>query len=134
MKRKPKKKSPTWYRKKCVAIAKEEAKKRDKYACQHCPRTKAQGYQMHGNHIKPEGVYPGLSADEDNIITLCARCHVGGAWKNDSEPSWHEDPLYFADWFEKKYPGKKQMLNELAQSVLHQVINWEKLYKEIKSL
>ena len=127
-----KKRSQEWFRKKCVVLAKIEAKKLVNYRCEHCGRTRDKGWQMHGSHIKPEGTYKSMSADVDNILCLCARCHTGGMWKNSKEPSWHTDPLYMAEWFNKKYPGRYLMLTKRAQNI--QVVNWEKKYAEMKSI
>lgn len=127
--RKDKKRSPTYYRKKCVTWAKTEAKKRDGYICQHCGRSKDQGWQIHGSHILPEGTYVSMSADVDNIIALCATCHTGG-WRGNKNTSWHNDPIYFAEWFNKKYPGKYSELRKRSQDII--VVNWENKWEEIK--
>lgn len=131
-KKKLKKKTPTWYRKKCVVWAKLEARKRDNDTCQYCGKSKAQGWQIHGSHILPEGTYISMSADPNNIIALCATHHTGGMWKNAKEPSWHTDPMEMSEWFNKKWPGRYQELRKQAQTL--QVINWEKRYNEIKLL
>ena len=99
-----KKRSPIYWRKKCLTLAKDEAKKRAGYKCEHCGRTKEQGWQMHGSHIYSEGVYKSMSADADNILCLCATCHTGGFFGGSLKPSWHEDPIYFSNWFNEKYP------------------------------
>ena len=133
--KKQKKHSQTYYRKKCVTWAKDDAKKRDNYTCQYCGKTKIQGWQIHGSHIKPEGSYPSLSADPENIIALCATHHLAGMSRmigNSKEPSWHGDPLYMADWFNKKYPGLKEKLNKKAIESLKHIINWEQRWNIIK--
>ena len=130
MKKKTKKKTPTWYRKKCVAWAKNEAKKLVNHTCEHCGRRKADGWQIHGSHIYPEGTYVSMSADVDNILALCARCHTGGMWKNAKEPAWHTDPIYFGEWFKAKYPERYTKLKIRSQLVW--VVNWEARYNEIK--
>src|SRR3990167_4049610 len=71
-------KSSNWWRKKCVEIAKKKAKELVNYTCEHCGRTKKDGWQIHGSHIYSEGVYKSMSADVDNILALCATCHTGG--------------------------------------------------------
>ena len=131
-KKKIKKHSTTYWRKKCVTWAKLEARKRDKDACQYCGRTKAQGYMIHGSHILPEGTYVSMSADVDNIIALCAQHHLSGSnpRMGKSEPSWHSHPLLFAEWFNKKYPGKKEELQKRAQEI--KVVDWQKRWEEIK--
>ena len=127
-----KKKSPTYWRKKCVVLAKLEARKRDGDKCQYCGRSKAQGYVIHGSHILPEGTYVSMSADSDNIIALCAAHHLSGAnpRMGKSEPSWHSHPILFAEWFNKKYPGRYKELYKRAE--VPQVVNWEARYREMK--
>lgn len=129
LKRRIKPKSSTYWRKKCVQWAKEKAKERDGFICLHCGRKKEDGWQMHGSHILPEGVYVSMSADPENIICLCATCHNGGPWANNRNRSWHGDPLYFSDWFRNKWPGRYEKLLEKAQPL--KVINWEEKWKEI---
>ncbi len=121
-------------RKRCVGVAKEKAKALVGYKCEHCGRSKKQGWQMHGSHIHPEGVYKSMSADVDNIICLCAACHTGGFWKNATKPSWHEDPIYFADWFRNKYPERYLLLEERKKKTIQlSEQHWEQKYKELKN-
>lgn len=130
LKKKAKKYTSSYFRKECVKLAKIIAKKRDSWKCLYCGRTKAEGWQIHGSHILPEGTYVYMSADPENIIALCSRCHVGGVWKNSKEPSWHEDPIYFAKWFEEKWPGKYEALR--AKNSTIKSVNWEEKLKELK--
>lgn len=131
-------KSPTWYRKKCVGHAKTEAKIRDNYICQHCGKSKAQGWVIHGSHILPEGAYTLMSAEPYNIIALCSICHMGGysSWGIGiaKVKSWHGDPLYFSEWFNKKWPGRYDKLREMDKEKRTHVVNWEKTYREFKLL
>ena|SRR3990167_969841 len=130
MRRTPKEKSTTWWRKKCVTRAKLKARERDKDTCQYCGKSKTQGYAIHGSHILPEGAYVSMSADIDNIIALCAVHHLSGAnpRMGSKEPSWHGDPIFFAEWFNKKWPGRYDELRKRAQVM--KVVNWEKRYNE----
>lgn len=116
------KKSQSWYRKKCVKIAKDEAKKRDKHICQRCGK-KVEGMNAHGSHIYNEGTYHSMSADTDNILTMCYYCHIN--W-------WHKSPLDASRWFKGKYPELYKKLRLRSQKV--QVINWELRYREMKTL
>lgn len=111
-----KKKSQTWYRKKCVTKAKDEAKKKADYKCEKCGRSRVQGYQMHGSHIYPEGIYKSMSADADNILCLCALCHM----------DWHENPIRASEWFNGKYPKLAMTLRARSQIIV--TINWEVRY------
>lgn len=135
--KKIKKKSSTFYRKKCVTWAKLEARKRDGDICQHCGKSKASGWVIHGSHILPEGAYPLMSSEPYNIIALCAICHMGGysSWGIGiaKVPSWHGDPMYFSGWFEKKWPGRYKELREMAEEKRTHVVNWEARWNEIKN-
>lgn len=117
----PKKHSPTWYRKRCVAWAKKTAKERDKYICQKCGK-KVEGMNAHGSHIYNEGTYRSMSADPDNILTMCYYCHIN--W-------WHKSPLDAAAWFKEKYPELFKELRKRAQTIV--IVNWQKRWEEIKN-
>ncbi len=120
-------------RKRCVTLAKKIARLKAKEICEHCGKRKQDGWQMHGSHIYPEGVYKSMSADVDNIICLCAICHVGGFWKNSKNPSWHEDPVYFVDWFKKKYPKRAKRLKQQTRTiVVCDMQYWEDKLEELK--
>ena len=127
-----KKRSQSYFRKKCVELAKTEAKERDGYVCQYCGRAKANGFVIHASHILPEGTYTSMSADVDNIIALCASHHLSGAnpRMGSSEPSWHSHPMLFSAWFHKRWPGRFVKLQKRAQDI--KVINWELKYKSWK--
>lgn len=44
-------------------------------ACENCPKTKAQGWQMHGAHILGVGAHIRVGADLRNGFCLCSSCH-----------------------------------------------------------
>ena len=138
MKKKPKKKLTIQQltekaRKKAVTLAKKIAVLLDKEICQHCGRSKLDGWQMHGSHIYPEGVYKSMSADVDNILCLCATCHTGGFWKNSQKPSWHEDPCYFVFWFDRKYPERSENLRLRSQVPKScDLMFWQDKYQDLK--
>mgnify|MGYP001578073497 CR=1 FL=1 len=119
---KVKKKTPTWYRKKCVNHAKKEAKKRDNYTCQKSG-VKVEGKNAHGSHILPEGAYPLMSAEPYNIITLSYKEHIN--W-------WHKNPLEASAWFENKWPGRYKELRAMAEEKRKHIVNWESVWKGIK--
>ena len=119
-KKKLRKKSPTFYRKRCVKWAKDEAKERDGWRCQKCGK-KVEGMNAHGSHIYNEGTYRSMSADTDNILTFCYHCHI--YW-------WHRSPLDASAWFNAKYPELRITL--LLRSQVLKGVNWEKRYEEIK--
>ena len=120
MKRKRKKRSRTYWRKKCVSEAKLEAKERDKLICQKCGK-KVEGMNAHGSHIYPEGTYTSMSADSDNILTLCYYCHFY---------FWHKNPIEASAWFKEKYPELYEILRKRSQEI--RIINWELKYKSWK--
>jgi len=110
-------KTNTWYRKKLVMKAKEKARERDKNKCVWCGndgRTK----QLHGSHVFPEGRYPSLSADVENIKMLCAYCHLR---------RWHESPVEAMEWFKKKYPERYKRLKEKSLKIIK--VDWKTLYE-----
>lgn len=115
LKTKPKKKTSSWYRKKCVERAKAAAKERDCYQCQKCGKRPD---KVDGSHVYPEGTYHSLSANVDNIKALCSYCHL--YW-------WHKNPLEARDWFAKKFPDRYRKLKKLAQTPIK--IDWKKEYE-----
>src|SRR3990167_2866179 len=104
-------------RKHCVELAKKIAKLLVGEVCEHCGRRKKDGWQIQGSHIYPEGIYRAMSTDTDNILSLCSVCHIGGLGmlRNVKSPSWHNDPAYFVDWANKKYPKRMKELKLRAR-------------------
>jgi 5-methylcytosine-specific restriction endonuclease McrA len=49
--------------------------KRDGAICRNCSRTRFDGVQLHGDHIKPRSLYPELALDPDNVQILCEICN-----------------------------------------------------------
>lgn len=122
-------------RKRCVELAKKIARVSVGEICEHCGKRKIDGWQMHGSHIHPEGVYKSMSADVDNILCLCASCHTGGFWKGSKKPSWHEDPIYFSDWFKKKYPERyRELEKRKRQSIQCDLYYWTTKLTELKKI
>jgi heterodisulfide reductase subunit B len=118
----------TKLRKKCVTLAKKIVREIAGYKCVKCGRGEPIN-QTQGSHIYPEGRYVSMSADLDNILCLCAGCHM---WSNDS---WHESPLQAAAWFNTKYPGMYEILNKRAQkTVKADLLFWEKKYDELNKI
>jgi len=115
-----------WYKKKCIDMAKILAKQRDGWTCQRCGRKKGE-VQIHGSHIFPTR-YGILASDPENIIALCAGCH------DLRMDSWHGSPLESAEWFESKYPGRKQELQDKMSTVPEKltIIYWQERYTLLK--
>lgn len=116
-------KSVTWYRKKCVEEAKKKAKERDNYVCQRCFK-KVEGSNAHGSHILNEGSYPLISAEPDNIITLCYRDHIN--W-------WHKCPHDASEWFNEKWPGRIKELRAMNEEKKTHLVNWQREYEKIST-
>lgn len=115
-------------RKRCVTLAKLIVRKRAGFRCVKCGQGEPQK-QTQGSHIYPEGRYTSMSADIDNILCLCAGCHM---WSNDS---WHENPLESAEWFHKKYPDLYLTLKERSRkSVVMTLTDWENKYAELSGI
>lgn len=111
----------SWYRKKCVGVAKILAKERDGYICQRCGKSKEAGYRIEGSHVFPEGRYHGLSADPENIKALCSDCHIW--W-------WHAHPTEAGVWFKEKYPERYAYLLELSRTTIKK--DWKKEYEAMR--
>ena len=62
-------KSKKWRRKR------ERVLKRDNYVCQKCKRYGKNVEATTVHHIKHLKNYPELALDENNLISLCERCH-----------------------------------------------------------
>ncbi|MBP9780139.1 hypothetical protein KBD33_05985 [Candidatus Gracilibacteria bacterium] len=95
-----KKVSPRKLYKENVEMAKKIAKIRDNYTCQWCGSTE----NIHGSHIINEARDHRLATYEFNIKALCFHCHMN---------LWHKEPNMASEWFNKKFPGRYQLLNEL---------------------
>ena len=121
-------------RKKAVAIAKEISKKRDNYKCQYCGIGKPQR-QVHSHHIFHEGMFKSMSADPDNLITLCATHHQGGVWmRSASGFNFHNSPRESTEWFMEHYPERYAELKQ--RSLQYQkldIIYWNKKLEELKN-
>lgn len=95
-----KKVSPKKLYKENVEMAKKIAKIRDNYTCQWCGSTE----NIHWSHIINEARDHRLATYEFNIKALCFHCHMN---------LWHKEPNMASEWFNKKFPGRYQLLNEL---------------------
>jgi len=116
-------------RKRCVKKAKLISKTLDGYRCKYCGRTKPQ-VAIHSHHIYNEGCHRSMSADIDNLITVCFT-HHSSSW-NSKEPSFHKNPMEMADWFKDTYPELSKELKERSwKSVKCDIIFWQKKEKEL---
>ena len=86
--------------KKCLKLAKDIAKIRDKYTCQRCwAKT-----NIHWSHIINEARDHRLAINPDNIKALCYNCHLGRR---------HKDPIMASEWFNEKFPWRYDKLRKL---------------------
>ena len=115
-------------RKQCVKIAKEIAKIRDNYICLYCGVGKPQR-QVHSHHFFHEGMHRAMSADPDNLLTLCATHHQGGPWmKSHSGFNFHNSPRESTEWFIEHHPEWHAKLLERSK----QLVSLDKRYWEIR--
>lgn len=117
-----KKKTNSWFRKKCVELAKKAALERDDYTCQKCGKKRGE-WQIHASHVFPEGRYHNLSATIINIKALCAYCHM--FW-------WHKHPTEAGEWYQKKFKVRYLQLLELARDTKPK--DWEEEYNKLKNI
>lgn len=117
-----KKKTQAWYKKKAIELAKKLAKERDKYTCQYCGKS-GDTRQIHGSHVYSVGSKSFLATDLDNIKALCAYHHQW--W-------WHSSPLEGAEWFTKKFPKRREYLEDKIRNYVKP--DWEAEYNRLKEL
>ena len=120
-------------RKRCVTIAKVISKKRDKFCCQYCGVGKPQRC-IHSHHIFHEGLFRSMSADPDNLISVCASHHQGGVWMRSNDGfNFHNSPRESTEWLMEKMPEKYAELKERSlKFVKLDIFHWEKKLKELK--
>ncbi len=68
-------------------------------ACERCGKTSS----LQDAHIIGRAKSLAIRWDEENHLCLCVRCHL--YW-------WHKQPLEAAQWFEEKWPGRYEKLNQ----------------------
>jgi len=97
----------------------EKAKVRVKKKAGKCERCGRIHGMMHGAHILPEGAYPLMSAEDENLLCFCFRCHFF---------FWHKHPLEAAAWFNEKWPRRYKKLRKMAEEKKKHVVNWKLQY------
>lgn len=118
-------------RKECVKIAKEISKIKDKHTCQYCGIGKPQR-QVHSHHIFHEGMFKAMSADPDNLLTLCATHHQGGVWmRSNSGFNFHNSPRESTEWFMEHYPERYKLLKERSLIFVDLSLEFWKNKKEL---
>lgn len=118
-------------RKKCVKLAKEISKKKQGNKCQYCGNSQR---QIHSHHIFSEGLYRSMSADVDNLISLCAIHHTGGQWgKSPDNFSFHTAPRESTEWYIKNFPENYQKLLKRSRKLVNLDFKyWENKFKKLK--
>ena len=118
-------------RKLCVDLAKTIVKIIAGYVCAYCGRKKPD-VAIHAHHIYNEGVHKSMSADIDNIISVCFTHHLG-SW-NTKEPSFHRNPQEMADWIREKYPERMKTLKQRARGTIQcDLYYWTNKLKELSA-
>lgn len=124
-------KTQKWYKEKAVELAKTLVKQRANYVCEKCGSSReATGKQMHGAHIMPV-TWAATAADPYNLLCLCASCHSMGP------NSSHQNPIPFGRWFDEKFPGRFDALQNKAvtySQTRFPKIDWEEVYNNLKNL
>jgi hypothetical protein len=85
----------------CDGLVRELVLRRDGNCCLRCGKTD----KLQAAHILSKGHYQRIRFELLNVLSLCVGCHIYGA---------HRDPADFVEWLEEKYPGRIQLLRELA--------------------
>jgi len=122
----------TMWRKKCVTIAKQIAGERDHWKCQYCGLGRPD-IMTHGSHIKSEGLHVSMSADPDNILTICWKHHIAGKFNSAKNWNWHGSPREAIAWFQEKYPELDKILEARARiSIVCDLNFWKSKHEELK--
>jgi hypothetical protein len=120
-------------RKRCVAIAKKISKHNEGNKCQYCGVPRSQR-MMHSHHLFHEGLYKAMSADPDNLITLCASHHQGGMWMRSNDGfNFHNSPRESTEWLIETYPERYKELKKRSMIIVSlSLAHWEKKLEELK--
>lgn len=77
---------------------------RSRGACERCGKTES----LQDAHIIGRAKSLSIRWDFENHLCLCVACHI--YW-------WHKQPLEAADWFNEKWPGRYDKLNQKRQLI-----------------
>jgi len=122
-------------RKACVKLAKHQAQERDGYRCRYCGIGRPQR-MTHSHHIFSEGLNKAMSADVDNLITLCWLHHLGGLkFVSTKVFSFHGHPADATEWAKKELGAKYEELRKRSLDKKALTIQfWEEKMKSLKSM
>lgn len=87
--------------------------------CLYCGTTD----NLQCSHVVPRSKSQFLRWNEDNAITLCYKDHIMG---------WHKDIKHFSAWYDTKFPGMYEKLNEIARTSITKNRNMDEEYEKIK--
>jgi hypothetical protein len=91
---------------------------------------------VHSHHAWHEGMFKAMSADPDNLITLCASHHQGGMYMRSNDGfNFHNSPRESTEWFMEHYPERYAELKK--RSLILEPLDmayWEKKLAWLKSL
>jgi hypothetical protein len=122
-------------RKRCVAEAKKQCQERDGYRCRYCGIGRPQR-MTHSHHIFSEGLNKAMSADVDNLITLCWLHHLGGLkFVNTRVFSFHGHPADATEWIKKELGEKYEELKQ--RSLVKKALTiqfWEDKGESLKNI
>lgn len=121
-------------RKKCVALSKKISKEEQGYKCQYCGVGREQR-MLHSHHIFHEGLHRSMSADVDNLLTLCATHHQGGSYmKSHDGFNFHNSPIESTQWLMENHSELYQKLKRRSMKYNRLDIQfWEAKLEELKN-
>ena len=81
-------------------------------------------------------MFKAMSADVDNLITLCATHHQGGAWmKSHDGFNFHNSPRESTEWLIETYPERYSELKRRSKILTPVDMKfWEDKWENLKSL
>ena len=98
-------------RKQCVKIAKEISKLLCN-KCEYCGVGREQR-MIHSHHIFHEGLFKAMSADVENLLSLCASHHQGGMYMRSNDGfNFHNSPRESTEWLMENMPERYAILKE----------------------
>jgi NAD-specific glutamate dehydrogenase len=79
-------------------------------------------------------MFKAMSADHDNLISLCATHHQGGVWmKSSSGFNFHNSPRESTEWLMENMPERYKELKGRSMIKVHLDYQfWEKKHAELK--
>ena len=120
-------------RKLCVGVAKEIAKLLNP-CCAYCGVGRDKR-MIHSHHIFHEGLFKAMSADVDNLLSLCASHHQGGMYMRSNDGfNFHNSPRESTEWLMENMPERYAILKDRsfksAQPLT--IVFWENKHQELK--